>query len=959
MTLKVVIFDLDGVITDTAEYHYLAWQRLADEEGLPFNRLVNERLRGVSRRESLLTILAGRPIPEAQLQEMMERKNRYYVEMLDEISPADLLPGVTELLDELDAAAISYALASASRNAPDVCQRLGILERFALLADGSSVERPKPAPDLFRFAAAGLNVPPGECLVVEDAAAGIEAALAAGMHALALGPAERFDIPTLRNGRFARRESLKGVELTDLQALVETDSTWIVDENRFDPARQQHQETVFTLGNGYFATRGSFEEGFPGELTTTLAHGIFDDVPIVMTELANLPNWLETTITVNGHRFLLDQGQILSFRRHLDLRQGILQRQVRWQVPDGGVVDLFFERFAAQANQHLAALRVLVTAVNQPCTIEIQSGINGHVSNFDPGLKMDVLHWHHLDQGLNEHTIWLHSQTRESDIELGTAAVVTSSGSLPVSCQQCPGQPRLVTAEQLAAGQTLQVDKLVSFTASRDAVPEAADVVGRALAALEKRTYDDVKSDHLQAWEEIWKACDVAIEGDDEAQLATRFSLFQLLVAAPYHDDRVSIGAKTLSGLGYRGHVFWDTETFILPFFIYTLPDVARNMLLYRYHTLPGARRKAKANGYSGAQYAWESAVTGDEVTPTWVPEFGGKGLVRIWTGDIEIHISADIAYAIVQYWQVSGDDAFMRDHGAEIILDTARFWGDRAEREETAEGGYRYALRDVIGPDEYHDHVDNNVYTNRMAQWHLQTAFHVLEWLRDTAPQRAAELESSLDLSNQRLAHWQDVIDHIIIHHDPKTGLMLQFDGFFERKPVDPAVIANADKSMQVILGIEGANASQVIKQADVIMLLCLLRDEYDAKTWQANWDTYMPLTDHRYGSSLGPSFHAWAACEMGRPEEAYEHFMLAARADLRDVRGNADGGIHAASAGGIWQALVFGFAGFRPNGESFTLRPRLPAHWKRLSFFIQYRKKGYHVEVRSDGTYTIQFPS
>jgi kojibiose phosphorylase len=213
-------------------------------------------------------------------------------------------------------------------------------------------------------------------------------------------------------------------------------------------------------------------------------------------------------------------------------------------------------------------------------------------------------------------------------------------------------------------------------------------------------------------------------------------------------------------------------------------------MLLYRYHTLPGARRKAAANGYNGAQYAWESAVTGDEVTPTWIPDFSGKGLVRIWTGDIEIHISADVAYAIVQYWQVTGDDAFMRDYGAEIILDTARFWGDRAEREETADS-YHYALRDVIGPDEYHDHVDNNVYTNRMAQWHLQTAFLILDWLRDTYPQQALELESTLDLSAERLTHWQDVIDHIIIHHDLETGLMLQFDDFFERKRIDPAVIA------------------------------------------------------------------------------------------------------------------------------------------------------------------------
>jgi len=183
----------------------------------------------------------------------------------------------------------------------------------------------------------------------------------------------------------------------------------------------------------------------------------------------------------------------------------------------------------------------------------------------------------------------------------------------------------------------------------------------------------------------------------------------------------------------------------------------------------------------------------------------------------------------------------------------------------------------------------------------------------------------------------------------------MLQFEGFFDLNRIDPAVIASTDRSMQVALGIEGANESQVIKQADVIMLLCLLRDEYDARTWQTNWDTYMPITDHRYGSSLGPSFHAWAACEMGKPEEGYDHFMLAARADLVDVRGNADDGIHAASAGGLWQALVFGFAGLRPHGNDLILRPHLPAHWQQLSFCVRYRGDGYRVDVRQGGEATI----
>jgi beta-phosphoglucomutase len=949
MTLQAVIFDLDGVLTDTAEYHYLAWKRLADEEELPFDRQRNELLRGVSRRESLLRILADRVVNEDQMAAMMARKNEYYQQMLVQVSTADLLPGVTELLDELDAAAVPYGVASASRNAPEVLARLGLAARPAVVAHGGSVGRAKPAPDLFRYAAARLKVPSRSCLVVEDAAAGIEAAVSAGMPALALGPADRFmGSGLLAHGRVSRRDSLQGVTLADLQAMVASDNSWSVVQEQFEPARQRHMETVFTGGNGYFATRGTFEEGYPGDLPLTLAHGVFDDVPVAFTELANLPNWLDCRLTVDGHHFRLDHGEVLSFCRHVDLRSGILQRHVYWRAPNGVVLDLTFERFASYDHYHLAGSRLLVTAVNEPCHLLVHNGIDGHVANDD------LLHWRHLDQGHESNRIWLHSRTRHSGLEVATAATVHAVGGEMLVPQECPGQPSLCLSRRLQPGETVQLDKLVAFTTSRDQVEQAPAVVARAWRLLDGCQYDVLRAEQLTAWQEVWRDIDVLIEGDQEAQLAVRFNLFQLQIAAARHDDRVSMGAKSLSGLGYRGHVFWDTEIFILPFFTYTQPEIARNMLMYRYHTLPGARRKAAESGYSGAQYAWESATTGDEVTPTWVPDFSGKGLVRIWTGDIELHISADVAYAAMQYWRVTGDDDFMRDFGAEMILDTARFWGDRVEL-EVDENGRRYAIRDVIGPDEYHDHVDNNVFTNRMTQWHLETAVELLAWLQRHHPGKAAELIDRLDLTEARLAHWQDVAAHIIIHHDPATGLMTQFDGFFELAEVDWPAYEDRQHSMQYLLGIEGANASQVIKQADVIMLLCLFPDDYDEQTWQANWETYVPLTDHTYGSSLGPAFHAWAACHMNEAGVAYEHFMRAARADLQDVRGNAGDGIHAASAGGLWQAIAFGFAGLRLRNDEVTVRPCLPPHWRRLAFSVRYRGRRYRIDIGSETDYDV----
>ena len=451
-------------------------------------------------------------------------------------------------------------------------------------------------------------------------------------------------------------------------------------------------------------------------------------------------------------------------------------------------------------------------------------------------------------------------------------------------------------------------------------------------------------AENQAAWQSEWARTDVEIEGDEEAQIALRFNLYQMLIAAPRHDDRVNIGAKTLSGFGYRGHAFWDTEIFMLPLFSYTAPHIARNLLHYRYRLLAGARAKAKGNGFEGAQFPWESADTGEEVTPTWVPHFGDRTrLVRIWTGDIEIHISADIAYAAHQYWTVTGDDEWYAAEGAEIILDTARFWASRAEWNKDAG---RYEYNDVIGPDEYHDHVDNNAYTNHMARWNLRTALETLDWLQAQAPKRAQALIAQLELTPERLAHWRDVIARIYLPVRA-DGVLEQFEGYFERKPVNLPALEPRTISVQELFGIEGASATQIIKQPDVLMLQYLLRDRFADAVVKTNYDYYNTRTDHTYGSSLGPAIQAIMACDVGLPDEAYEHFIRAVRADLRDARGNAGDGIHGASAAGTWQSVVFGFGGLRVSQEGWTVNARMPSHWKRLKFSFQYHGQPQQVEL------------
>jgi len=722
---------------------------------------------------------------------------------------------------------------------------------------------------------------------------------------------------------------------------------WTVSEDAFDSHKQHHKETAFTIGNGYLSTRGAFEEGYPGDRRATFIHGVFDAAPIVFTELANAPDWLPFTLHLNGERFSLDAGVVESFARTLDLRTGMLTRLVRWRSPSGLAATITFERFASLADPHLLFIRCKVKPEFEGF-VEFRASLNGNADN--EGLA----HWHWVGQGVEARpaarsaTGYLHCRTRHSKI--GWAGALRLAGvagrRLSSAWWDADNTPTFTLKMKAVPGREIIVDKYVAVFTSRD-LPEE-QIVRAAMDRVNSVVdWPAARAANAEAWAKEWERADVMIEGDDEAQLALRFNLFQMLIAAPRADDRVNIGAKTLSGFGYRGHAFWDTEIFMLPLFTYTAPHIARNLLNYRCRSLPGARAKASANGFEGAQFPWESADTGEEVTPTWVPHFADRTkLVRIWTGDIEIHISADIAYAAYQYWRATGDDEWLVEKGAELILDTAKFWGSRAEWDAAAN---RYEYNDVIGPDEYHEHVDNNAYTNRLAQWNLLTALEIVDWLKARAPvaKQARQLMERLDLSEGRLAKWRDVIEKIYLPVGP-SGLIEQFEGYFQRKDVDLQALEPRAKSAQEIFGIEGCNETQILKQPDVLMLQYLLRDQYSDEQIRINYDYYNPRTDHTYGSSLGPSIQAIVACMMGYPDDAYEHFIRAVRADLRDVRGNAGDGIHAASAGGTWQSVVFGFGGLRVTPQGWTTNPRLPKHWKRLAFKFFHRGKMQEVDLQ-----------
>lgn len=725
---------------------------------------------------------------------------------------------------------------------------------------------------------------------------------------------------------------------------MKTKTGWEVIEDQFSFEKMNHLETVMMVGNGYLCTRGSFAEGYTRANRATFLHGLFDDIPISFTELANVPDWTSLAIRINGEEFSMQSGTTESLKMTLDMATGLLTRELVWESPAGNRVAIRFERFASMAQQHLLMQRVTITSLNFDGDLAILAGINGYAMN------ENVLHWNYVQQQNCGEAFQLEIQTRVTEIKIAVSQHTRLVGQEYSSeYWDVHMHPTRDLHGRLAKDVPVVFEKRSTIVTSND-VANVSHIGFQLLQENLSSNWESLLEASNKVWAALWSASDVEIDSNDDAQLMTRFSIYHLLIAGPQHNDQVNIGAKTLSGYGYRGHSFWDTEIFMLPFFTYTQPEIAKNLMSYRYHRLPGARHKAKANGFKGAQFPWESAATGEEVTPKWVPNWtphqsaAESELIRIWTGDIQIHISADVAYGIMQYWQVSGDDEFIIERGAQVILETAQFWASRLEWNSEKS---LFVLTDVIGPDENHDHIDNNAFTNRLVVWHLRTAAQVYEWLQENATQKLREIEVATGISATDPSNWKQKASQVYLPEPNEAGIIEQFEGFFDLEDVNFDEYQDRTLSMQQIFGVEGCQKVKALKQADVVMLTFLLRNEYDKKTIETNYDYYSAITDHEYGSSLGPAMHALVANWIDRPDEAYQHFLRAAKADLYDIRGNVTDGIHAASLGGVWQAVVFGFAGLTVTDKGWAVYPKLPDGWNSIKFHFWYQGQLQEVVV------------
>lgn len=736
------------------------------------------------------------------------------------------------------------------------------------------------------------------------------------------------------------------------------DASWHLVDEGFDLAREHEIESLFAISNGYVGTRGSLAEGSPLSSPATFIAGIFDRSPDPgsVPELVAAPDWMRVRGAVDGHEIRLENGVALEHRRVLDLRQGILWREWRHRDPSGRVTRIRGLRLASLADRHVLLQLVEFTPENYSGHLRVESWIERPISGPEPPataapeLAPTVLPGEATAAGSGAALLALRTECAGDVVAFAVASTLEAEEGAPVQRQVEVVEGRLVERWEIDVdiARTCRLNRLVTVHTSRD----TAQPVEAAKAHLDRLLAEGVErvlADHIAVWEERWRAADVEIGGDDDAQRALRFACYHLIGAANPEDERVSIGARALTGGAYKGHVFWDTEIYMVPFYIFTHPASARALLMYRYHTLPAAREKARTGGWRGALYAWESADTGEEATPPFVLAPDGT-VIPIRNGEQENHISADIAYAVWQYWVDTGDDDFFLDAGAEILLETARFWASRGAVDTDG----LYHIRHVIGPDEYHEDVDDSAYTSVMAQWNLERGAETARLLEERWPARWRELSDRIGLAPDEPRRWIEIASAMYTGYDPETGLFEQFRGYFDLEEVDLAAYEPRTAAMDVLLGHERIQRTQVVKQADVILLLYLLWDRFAPEVREANFRYYEPRSGH--GSSLSPSIHALVAARLGDTDLAEHYFRQAAEIDLADNMGNAAGGVHAAALGGLWQAVVFGFAGLRFGPEGPVLDPHLPRTWRSLRFPIRWRGRTARMSVGSERRTEVQ---
>ncbi|HEX4790410.1 MAG TPA: glycosyl hydrolase family 65 protein [Actinospica sp.] len=725
---------------------------------------------------------------------------------------------------------------------------------------------------------------------------------------------------------------------------------WCLPESQLELDLLPHSESLFALSNGHIGWRGTLDEGEPHGLPGSYLNGVYETRPLPYAEAGyGYPEAGQTAINItNGKiiRLLVDDepfdvryGTLVSHERRLDLREGVLRREVVWTSPAGRTIRVRSIRIVSLTQRAIAGVRYEVEPLDGPARIVVQSELVADeelpAPHQDPraaaALTDPLVGDLHVISGSKVtlvHTV-RHSGLRVAAAMDHTVEVISTGGQLdgadPIESrvESEPNLGRFTAGGRLSTGQTLRLTKFVAhgWSANRS-LPAIRDQVDAALSAAVHGTWEALLQEQRESLEAFWRNADVEIDGDEEIQQAVRFALFQIFQAAVRAEQR-AVPAKGLTGNGYDGHAFWDTESFVLHVLTYLDSGSVAHALRWRHSTLPAARERAGQLGLEGATFPWRT-ITGHECSAYWP------------AGTAAFHINADIADAVIRYIRTAGDTEFECGEGLELLVETARLWYSLGHLDENG----RFRISGVTGPDEYSALSDNNVYTNLMAQQNLFAA-------ADTAT-RHLRASEKLGVSRAEAGRWRASAHAMFIPYDEVREVHPQSDGFTDHEPWDFADMREDDYPLLLRYPYFQLYRKQVVKQADLVLAMHLRSDAFTDEQKQRNFDYYDALTVR--DSSLSASTQAVLAAETGCTQLAYDYLAEAALMDIADLERNTSDGLHLASLAGSWIALVAGFGGMRHTAAGLSFAPRLPAGWTRFSFGLVLGEGTLRVEVQPD---------
>lgn len=725
------------------------------------------------------------------------------------------------------------------------------------------------------------------------------------------------------------------------------DNTWQIEQIGYSSEREGFFESIFSLANGYMGMRGYDEEkrdekGY--ELCTFIA-GIFDYFKPGMTDMVNVPNFNNFKVSANGSTFSFKDSMIIDYRRTLNMKSGTLSRSFIWEDEKGNRTKIESLKFLSISDKHIACIKYRITPLNYEGEIHLETGIDGSINNNpinDDQVKNDINPIAYLGPvktGEDKSAGYLSALTKGTAYKIALAFCVEPSGIDLNYSEELKSEGRIITRKIKFYGKLQNEYEFVKYIAvftSRDKVFEPLNEAIKAVLRVKNEGFDSIYNRNCELWQSKWDISDIKIEGDNISLQGIRYNIFELLQSCDEDNQHVSIGARGLTHSRYKGCYFWDTDIFMLPFFIYNNPNAAKSLMMFRYNTLAGARKNAAAQNVDGARYAWMCTIDGIEQCDTWDIGFS------------EAHITADVAYAVNEYGALTGDEDFIKDFGAEILIETARYWKSRFTYNRESD---RYNLLFVKGPNEYGGVSNNNTYTIFMAVNNFKLAAYAITLLKSKYSLQWEALKGKLQFNENEIESWTDISNKVNINYNSEKKLYLEDDNFLKLEPMNINALKDGSRASYHKVCFDRLQRYRVLKQADVLLLMQLLPRLFSKEECRAAWELYEPITLH--DSSLSFGTHAQFAANLNLINESYEYFVKCVRYDLDDIMENVGKeGLHMASMGSSWQVVFNGFGGISIREGLLYINPVLPPKWKNLSFSFVYQKNLFRMNITRDHT-------